>query len=656
MLAGRIRPQAIGTGRLNRKLTTILCADLVGYSRLMEENEELTHIRVLQLSTDVLQPILVEYEGRLIKTTGDGILAHFDSVIQATLCAISIQQEVRRRNETLETNERLTYRIGINIGDVFVETNDIYGDGVNVAVRLEALASPGGIVVSRAVRDSMINHQQLCFVDLGEVRVKNIARPIHAFSVETATPADACKNKTEGRKLPRLGVTSYLSIAASIGLGLGVLGPEQSRNYVSGLAVRLPALLNGGTLRDSMSGISILVVPFSNLSGDPQQDYFVDGITESLITDLSRALPGAFITSRGTAFRLKAESADAERIRRELKVRYLLEGSVTAEKEIRVNARLVDAATGRELWAERFDSRRDEVLDVQDQIVARLSRAIGLNLVDIEARLARVRANDPTAVDLVMRAQSIANRPASPDNMIAARDLFQQALNIDAANPDALAGIGTTYVFEVLNSYYHQGREKRLSDAGALIERALDIDPNHLVALKAHAAILRANGRFEDAIAASQAVIARNPGEPWAYKEIGLSELYLGKFKDSLVWFGRADRIGPRDPSRWIWLGAMGRVHFFLGHDEEAIRLLRLSANANPRDARAYAMLAAIFALLEQREQAAWALANAVRIQPDISISRLFDDWSVPLEVTDTLYRAQHSRFRVGLERAGLRN
>jgi adenylate cyclase len=206
----------------------------------------------------------------------------------------------------------------------------------------------------------------------------------------------------------------------------------------------------------------------------------------------------------------------------------------------------------------------------------------------------------------------------------------------------------------VLNSYYSNDREQRLHDAKALIDRALAIEPHHIVALKIHSAIFRAEGHFEDAIAASEMVIAQNPGEPWSYKEIGLSHLYLGRFEEALHWFKKADQIGPRDPSRWIWLGAMGRVHFFLGRNDEAIRLLRLSANANPRDARAYALLAAIYAVSGQNEDAASALDSCLRLRPDMTINRFFADWSVALQATSPTYQRQHERFREGLRIAGM--
>ena len=253
-----------------------------------------------------------------------------------------------------------------------------------------------------------------------------------------------------------------------------------------------------------------------------------------------------------------------------------------------------------------------------------------------------------------MRGQAIANRRASRETMVAARALFRRALEHDPDNVDALAGVATTYLFEVLNSYYDSGRDERLRQAETLIRRARAIDPLHIVAQKLHAAHLRAEGRFDEAIAASKVVIAQSPCEPWEYKEIGLSELYLGRFSEAQEWFEKADQIGPRDPSRWIWLGAMGRVQFFRGRDEEAIRLLRLSADANPSDPRAYALLKGVYAGSGQNAEAKAALASCLGLRPDMTVRRLFDDWSVPLQATSPASVRQHERIRDGLRLAGM--
>ena len=640
---------------LKRKLTTILIADVVGYSRLMSSDEEGTHARLAVLRRELIEPTIDAHAGILVKRTGDGVLAEFGSVVEAVRCAIRIQEGTAARNAGVRPDLHIAFRIGINLGDVISEGDDIYGDGVNVAARLEGLAPPGGIVVSRAVRDHVRDRLKLRFEDMGEQSVKNIARPIRAFRIPLADNLSAPQGKTRSVYVRR----GALVAAGALGIMLAVASSDWWLRRADSLPASIVASLKPSSRAPNVGAaspgpLSIVVLPFVNLSDDPQQEYFVDGITESLTTDLSRALPGSFVVARGTAFTYKGRPLDAPQIGRDLNVHYLIAGSVIPDGDrVRVTAQLVDAATDTQVWAERFDKKRQDVLEVQDQIVGRLSRAVGLQVIDIEARRSE-RARNPSAVDFVMRGQAIANRPTSRQTMIDARALFQQALDYDPDNVDALAGVATTYVFEVLNSYYDSGREERLRKAGVLVRRALAVQPRHIVALKANAALFRAEGRFEEAIAASQVVIAQNPGEPWAYKEVGLSTLYLGRVPEALDWFEKADQLGPRDPSRWIWLGAMGRVQFFLGHDEEAIRLLRLSADANPNDPRAYALLAAVHATRGQAENAKAALADCLRVRPDMTIKRFFDDWSVPLQATSALYQRQHERIRDGLRLAGM--
>jgi TolB-like protein/class 3 adenylate cyclase/cytochrome c-type biogenesis protein CcmH/NrfG len=641
-----------------RRLTTILIADVVGYSRLMGEDEEGTHARLGGMSRELLEPAIDVHHGTVVKKTGDGILVEFASVVEAVRCAIKIQEGVVERNAGVAPDRRIMLRIGINLGDIIVEGDDIFGDGVNVARRLEGLAAPGRIVVSRAVRDHVRDRLDVTFEDMGEQPVKNIARPIRAFCISTDGRA-ANSNRAERPRSIRRVALAGLAVGAALAIAVGSLWLHRPGPAPAAMTAALSGASAAPIARAALTParqLSIVVLPFVNLGGDPQQDYFVDGITDSLTTDLSRALPGSFVVARGTAFTYKGRAVDASEVGRDLNVRYLLQGSVLTDGDrVRVNAQLIDAHANTELWAERFDKKRKDVLEVQDQIVGRLSRAVGLQVIDIEARRSeRERQGDPSAVDFAMRGQSIANRPTSRQTMIAARALFEQALAYDPDNVDALAGVATTYVFEVLNSYYSDGREERLRKAETLVRRALAVQPRHIVALKANAALTRAEGKFEDAIAASQVVIAQNPGEPWAYKEVGLSELYLGRMQEALDWFEKADQLGPRDPSRWIWLGAMGRVEFFLGRNEEAIRLLRLSADANPNDPRAYALLAAVYASLGRDDDARSALAGCMRLRPDMTIKRFFDDWSVPLEETSPDYRRAHERIRDDLRRAGM--
>ena len=402
--------------------------------------------------------------------------------------------------------------------------------------------------------------------------------------------------------------------------------------------------------------LSIVVLPFANLSGDAAQDYFADGITDSLITDLSQALPGSFVVARATAFTYKGKAIDARQIGRDLDVRYALEGSVLFEgQQIRINARLVDCQVGNEIWGERFDTSRGELLKVQDEIVGRLSRSVGLQVVGFAAqRSEREKLKNPEAIDLVLRGQATLNRPSSAENMIEARTLFERALKLQPENVDALAGVATTYIFEMLNSYYSNDNELRLERAEPPLKRALAVDDHNITALKAHAALLRAQGKFEDAIVAAQLIIDQNPGEPWAYKEIALSTMYLGRVEDSLVWFQKAELIGPRDPGRWTWLGGKGQALLLLGRDAEAIKSLRAAVEANPANVGDYAVLAAAYALSGHDDEAQAALAEYRRSHPETTIGSFRHMSPVPLRLTDPSYLQQRERLKEGLRKAGM--
>jgi adenylate cyclase len=337
-------------------------------------------------------------------------------------------------------------------------------------------------------------------------------------------------------------------------------------------------------------------------------------------------------------------------------VRYLLEGSVLLEAErVRVNARLVETEQGNQLWAERFDAEHRSLLQVQDEIVGRVSRAIGLQVVDLEARRSlRERPTSAELTDLVMRGKAVLNRPASPATMTEARALFEQALQAQPTSVDALAGIASTQVFAFLNGYCETGGDERLRSAELLLDRATAIEPRHLMALKAKSALRRAQGKFDDAIATAEAVIAENPGEPWAYKEIGLSTLYLGRSEQALDWFAKADRIGPHDPGRWTWLDGRGHALILLGRDEEAIHSLIAALDANPRNRSSHAFLAAAYALIGRFDEARAALAAYEQRRPGTRVSTFRRLSPVPLALASPSYLQQHERLKAGLRSAGM--
>jgi TolB-like protein/DNA-binding winged helix-turn-helix (wHTH) protein/tetratricopeptide (TPR) repeat protein len=401
---------------------------------------------------------------------------------------------------------------------------------------------------------------------------------------------------------------------------------------------------------------SIVVLPFINLSGDAAQDFVADGVTDGLISDLAHAMPGIFMVSRDTAFTYKGKNVDARQIGRELDARYLLEGSVAVEGErVRVNIQLVETKDGSQLWSERFDTERRSILQVEDEIVGRVSRSIGLKVVDIEARRSRLqRPNSAELVDFVMRGKAALNLPSSSATMTEARALFEQALTVQPNDVDGLAGVASTLVFEFLNGYYETEGDERLQRAERLLAQAGAIDPGNLMALKAKAALRRAQGKFNDAIATAGAIIMENPGEPWAYKEIGLSTLYLGQAEQALAWFAKADRIAPRDPVRWTWLDGRGHALILLGSDEEAVRSLIGALDANPRSVFSHAFLAAAYAHLGRSDDARASLATYLQKRPDSRVSTFRSLSPVPLVLTSEVYRLQHERLKAGLRMAGM--
>jgi TolB-like protein len=652
-------------------------ADVAGYSRMVGADEHGTLIRWRAHWDELIEPTIAEHQGRVVRITGDGILTEFASDVNAARCAVAIQRGMAARNAHIAVDERIEFRIGLNVGDVIIDRGDMWGEGVNVAARLEALAEPGGLCVSGRVHDELANKLAIAFEDLGERHLKNIARPVRVYRAQvdetaaawpgvpaTAASGTAVTGPRDHGRATRPSARALIGGAAVATVGVTLVaaiwwqtsGPNgrpasRGKDQMT-LASASPLLAE----RLKTPVPSIVVLPFYNRSGDAKQDYVVDGITDSLISDLARALPGISVVSRDTAFTYKGRQGDIRQFARELEVRYLLEGSVVIEGErVRVNVQLIEAKDGNQVWAERFDTERKSILQVQDEIVGRVLRAIGLQVVDVEARRSlRERPNSPEVLDLVMRGRAALNQPSSPPSMIEARGLFERALTVQPTNVDALAGVATTLIFEFLNGYYDSGGDRRLHRAELLIDRALAIEPRHVLALKAKAALRRTQGKFEEAMATAQAVIAENPGEPWAYKEIGLSHLYLGRPEQALEWFDKADRIGPRDPGRWTWQDARGHALILLGRDEEAVRALITALDANPRYMSSRAFLAAAYALLGRGDEARESLAVYDRDHPGTRISTFRTRSPVPLALTSPDYQRQRARLADGLRRAGM--
>jgi adenylate cyclase len=452
-----------------RKLAAILVSDVVGYSRLTGADEDRTLSRLRGLRSDLIDPAIAAHHGRVVKRTGDGSIIEFRSVVDAVRCAIEVMTGLIERNAGVAPDKRIEFRIGIHLGDVVEEADgDLMGDGVNIAARLESIAQPGAICLSEDAYRQVKGRLDLAVTDLGPTQLKNIAEPIRVYSLQFGGPGDAKPvAPTRRSRLPLFAAafTALIVVASSVWhfAGSKLAGPSAPQSTAAALTSAEPAKT---ALR-----LSIVVLPFTNLSGDPSQDYFADGITENLTTDLSR-LSGSFVIARNTAFTFRSKNVDAKEIGKELGVRYVLEGSVQRDaNRVGVNAQLIDAESGGHLWAERFDKPLADLFGMQDEIVASLASQLGAELVANEARRAE-RAPSPDAMDLYFQGLARFNKGTTPEYLAQARGFFERALALDPDNIDAL--IGTASVdHQMVANYMADDRAALLAAAEATLTSAI---------------------------------------------------------------------------------------------------------------------------------------------------------------------------------------
>jgi len=508
---------------INRRLAAILAADIAGYSRLMHEDEPAT-VRDLKAHQSAILPLIGRHGGRIIDTAGDGIMAEFPSVIGATECAVEIQTVMAQRNLQVPESRRMRFRIGINLGDVIHDETRIYGDGINIAARLEALAQPGGVLVSNTVYDQVRGRLPFTFEDVGERQVKNIEQPVRMYQLHipgASSKAVATLFRrpalTDRRRWILWGLAAFLVL-----FGAGGAWWMGSAFFPSQPADRTEA-----------PRLSIVVLPFSNLSGDPSQDYFADGITEDLTSDLSR-IGGSFVISRNTAFTFKGKAVDVRQIGRELGVRYVLEGSVRRMGgTVRVNAQLIDAGTGAHLWVEQMDVDQS-TLALQDNfgIANRLARMLSVELVNVEGR--RAPRTDPDAVDLTMRGWSVLNGGPNKDDAQRSVALFEDALRIDQDNSQARVGLAQALTL-IYRNRWDPEPAKVLARADEAASRAISTAPNYAHAHYVKAEVLGLSNRFDAALATYDRAIALDPNHAAAYVSRGQRPLMGYENKTAMI-------------------------------------------------------------------------------------------------------------------------
>jgi adenylate cyclase len=555
-----------------RRLTAILAADVAGCSRLMGADEEGTHERLRVHLRQLVDPKIKEHRGRIVKNTGDGLLAEFASVVDAVRCAADVQRGMLDREAEVADERRIRFRIGINLDDVIADGGDIFGDGVNVAARLEALAEPGGICLSRVVHEQVRDKLPYAFEDMGERSVKNIARPVRAYALRPETVADLA--------------TSSVPPAASI--PQPVVAPR----------------------------LSIVVLPFANLSDDREQQYFADGITEDLTTDLSR-IAGMFVISGNTAFTYRNKPVDTKQIGCELGVRYVLEGSVRrSANQFRINAQLIDADTDAHLWAGWFGRDTSDLFGAQAEIISRIAIALNLELISVEA--ARASAH-PDALDYVLRGRAAMSKPQSRDSCAEAIGFFERALALDPQSVDAQSFFAVALTARMLGNMTDSAAAD-LKRAEDLARQALAASPRSPLAHGAKAQMLRAQRRFADAIPEYETVLEYNRNAVGSLHALGQCKLYAGSIKETIPLVERAIRLSPRDPQLGVWYLQIGLVHLLQSSTDEAIIWLEKARNATPAHSGIRTALASAYALNGETDCAATELAEARRLMGEGSV------------------------------------
>jgi len=550
-----------------RRLAAILAADVAGYSRLMGADEEGTLEALKAIRRELSDPKVREHRGRIVNTTGDGLLIEFSSVVDAVRCAVEVQHAMAERNVDVPPDRRIELRMGINLGDIIKDGRDIFGDGVNVAARLEALAEPGGICVSRVVRDQVRDKLAFSFEDMGEQQVKNIARPVHVYRVLIDKPASA------------------------------------------------KALL---PLPDKPS---IAVLPFQNMTGDAEQDYFVDGVVEEIITAISR-LPWLFVIARNSSFTYKGRAVDVKQVARELGVRYVLEGSVRkGGNKVRITGQLIDAASGAHIWADRFDGALDDIFELQDQVASGVVGAIEPKLRSAEIeRAIRKPTENLGAYDLYLRALAQFWK-WTPDGWSEAVDLLRRALDIDPSYATAAGLFAWCRVVEQTRRLVSaQERDEASRFARLAVEKGNE-DPDAL--WMGGWGMLMLAGEHAAGMSAMERSLALNPNSALASCFFGWAQSYRHQSQRAIEALERARRLSPLDPQPWVFYGGLAHAHFAAGRWGEAIEWADRALHAQPRMTAVVGVKAAACSHLGRVEEARACVSRYLELRPGSTIGNV---------------------------------
>ena len=597
---------------MERKLAAILYADVVAYSRLTGEDEEGTHA-TLSMYLDVLTESIKTHGGKVVHFAGDAVLAEFSSVLQALASAVDGQRTINDHNERLTPQQQMQFRIGVNLGDVIVDRNDLYGDGVNIAARLETLAEPGGVCISQSVRDAVGNKLPYFYNFLGEKSVKNIANPVRAYHVsmdqqETSSELASGMSGFGGKTL--WGGTLAAIIVAGAVLWL--------KPWVVEEMASVPTELESAEKTGNSPVIAVL--PFDNMSDSKEQAYFSDGMTEDLITDLSK-VPGLTVIARTSSFSYRGRSMDVRSIAKNLSARYVLEGSVRrAGGKLRINAQLIDAETGLHLWAERYDAEAGDIFSLQDQITEKIVASLALTLNSGEREdIERPDTANLAAYELFLQGRDMFKR-FSKNHTYLSRGYFKKALKLDPKYAHAYAMLAWSYVFEYTNGW-SESNDEVLQTALDYANEAIALNDSIPVAYFAKGLVFRERYEYVQALVEAQKSIEIDPNYANGHVLLATLLYYAGRPAEGLAMIQKAQRLHPLHPSNYPF--HEGQALFILKRYDEAINAFEKGLKQNDTSQRLRVWLAATYAQVGRQEDAQWEAEQVLMSDPNFSLKRL---------------------------------
>jgi len=592
-----------------RKLTAILSADVEGYSRLMGDDEEAT-VRAITAYREVMATLIQQHNGKVLDSPGDNLLAEFVSVVDAVQCAVAVQKEINARNTELPENRKMQFRIGINLGDVIQEEERIYGDGVNIAARLEGLSEPGGICISKTAFDHIESKLPYGYEFLGDQTVKNITKPVGAYRVlmdpriTVAGEPEEAKPVLVRRKAILVGAIALVVLAVTVGIWqFSVRHPSVEPASAEKLAYPLP------------DEASIAVLPFVNMSDDPKQEYFSDGITESIIMALSKT-PKLFVIAHNSTFTYKGKAVKIQRVAEELGVHYVLEGSVQkTENRVRITAQLIDAIAGRHLWAERYDRNLSDIFAVQDEITMKIITALRVKLTEGESSMG-VGTDNLDAYLKYLQARKHAQL-ITKEGIVLRRKLAEEAIALDPEYADAFLELSGALLTEIW--YSSPDSAEHLSKrAEEMVKKAISLRGTFPDARTHLGQIYLRKKQYDEAIAECERAQAMAPNSADVNARLAFALECAGRPEEALPLFEKAIRLSPIS-ANW-YVAMIGYCYFDMGHYEEAISAFKKYLNLNPGEETTRASLAAAYSMLGRKEEARAEVAEVLRINPKYSV------------------------------------